>query len=266
MPERRKEKKGEVSFVINSSIPDQWRKLQSDVAQILSECGFNTETEKNITTARGEVEIDVFAEDPMQTPHTIYLCECKHWNANVPKSEVHAFRTVVNDFGANWGLVISKQGFQRGAYEAAKNTNLKLLDWQEFQALFAERWYREHMVKKLTEEAAPIMEYTEPINSRIFRKADALPSESQERFRSLRKRYVLLGFLAMQFSVYSLPFQEGLPKLPLLKEQQFKRTEELGEIPADILQATSLRGLLNSMVNHLRTGTAEFDEVFGERA
>ena len=155
--------------MINPSVPSNWRDLQSDVAQILSECGFNVETEKNVTTARGEVEIDVFAEDSTQTPPTIYLCECKLWNSSVPRREVHAFRTVANDFGANWGLIISKLGFQRGAYDAARHTNLKLLNWQEFQELFSKRWYREYMVKILPAETEPLVDYTEPINTRVFR-------------------------------------------------------------------------------------------------
>lgn len=260
-----------MSFVINSSVPDQWRKLQSDVAQILSECGFNTETEKNITTARGEVEIDVFAEDPTQTPRTTYLCECKLWNSNVPRREVHAFRTVVNDYGANWGLIISNLGFQRGAYGAAEHTNLKLLNWIEYQSLFVERWYREYMLKVLNKEAGPLCEYTEPINSRIFRKADALPHENQKRFRALRRKYIMLYALVSQFNsqLFGVRFfgsEEEIPQLPLIKNLPEKQVETYREIPEDILKATVLRELLESMLKHICLGIAEFDEVFGERA
>jgi len=255
--------------LINPSEPSNWKNLQSDVAQILTECGFNVDTEKNITAVRGEVEIDVFAEDSTQTPPAIYLCECKHWNSNVPRREVHAFRTVVNDFGANWGLMISKLGFQRGAHDAARHTNLKLLSWQEFQELFAERWYREYMVNKLPAESEPLADYTEPINTRVFRKADALPPESQEQFRTLRRKYEALAFFVLRLYLPFSPYGNAPPELPITEHLPPLLTpgaEEIRGLPEDILQAKTLRGLLNSIVEHLRIGTAEFDEVFGERA
>lgn len=235
----------------------------------MSECGFSADTERVITTARGEVEIDVFAKDSTQTPPIIYLCECKHWNSNVPRREVHAFRTVANDFGANWGLMISKLGFQQGAFDAARHTNLKLLNWQEFQELFAERWYREYMVKKLPTETEPLVDYTEPINTRVFRKADALPPESQERFRTLRRKYVALAFFALRFYLPLSPYGDAPPELPIREHLPPLSTygaENIRGLPEDILQVNTLRGLLNSIVEHLRIGTAEFDEVFGERA
>ncbi len=58
----------------------------------------------------------------------------------MPKTVVHAFRTVVTDDGANIGFMISRSGFQKGAYEAAEKSNVHLVDWYEFQALFLERW------------------------------------------------------------------------------------------------------------------------------
>ena len=175
--------------MINSTLPDDWRDLQDQVAQILEECGFETEVEKRIDTARGTVDIDVFAEDPSQPPPVIYLCECKHWQSAVPKSVVHALITVISDFGANWGFIISSAGFQSGAYEAAKHSNVRLLTWREFQELFTDRWFERYMAACLAEEADPLVEYTEPINSRVFRKADALSAEAQEQFKTLREEY-----------------------------------------------------------------------------
>ncbi|MDP2952194.1 MAG: hypothetical protein Q8O76_02615, partial [Chloroflexota bacterium] len=63
------------------------------------------EIDKEIETARGAVKIDVYAEDGRQKPSIIYLCECKHWRSGVTKTVVHAFRTVVSDYGVNWGLI-----------------------------------------------------------------------------------------------------------------------------------------------------------------
>ncbi len=158
-----------------SSAPDTWIELQIRVARILSECNVDTAVEKLVELARGQAEIDVWAHDPSSTPAQTYLIECKRWKEAVPQAVVHAFRTVVGDSGANWGAIISSNGFQRGAYQAAEYSNVRLLTWNEFQELFATSWFTRYFCSVIRKEFDPLVEYTEPINSRIFRKADLLP-------------------------------------------------------------------------------------------
>ena len=147
--------------------PSNWRDLQRRVARILSECSLQAQTEKNIATARGPVEIDVFATDPSTKPDITYLCECKHWQKRVPKTVIHALRTVVSDYGPNWGFIISSSGFQSGAFNAVQNSNLRLLTWGEFQGLFVDRWIESYMIPRLHREADPLVDYTEPMNARV---------------------------------------------------------------------------------------------------
>ena len=118
------------------------------------------------------------------------------------------------------------------------------------------------MVPRIKDEADPLVEYTEPINSRIFRKADALPTHSREQFISLRKKYKYLGFLALLMYVPGLGLLEGSrrPKLPI------KDTLVEDAIPKDLLEARALRDFLEILLQHVREGIAEFDQVFGERA
>ncbi|GAI12096.1 unnamed protein product, partial [marine sediment metagenome] len=212
--------------VITKNMPNDWKDLQQQVSQILQECGLETDLERSIETARGSVEIDVYAEDKTQTPYVIYLCECKRWTSSVPQTIVHAFRTVVTDYGANFGLLISSRAFQSGAYEAAKNTNMRLLNWIEFQELFVERWINNYMLPRIYREADPLIEYTEPVNSRIFRKADALEKEKQQRFITLREQYQFLAYFALHISIQSslaasfisAPiFKRPIPELPIKK-------------------------------------------------
>src|SRR6266851_2396647 len=113
--------------------PEDWRELEAFVQQMFAEMGCTAEVRRTIETVRGEVNIDVYVEDPTGTPAHIYLCECKHWTKAVPKTVVHAFRTVVADFGANRGFLISNAGFQSGAYEAAQKSNVELVTWDELQ-------------------------------------------------------------------------------------------------------------------------------------
>jgi restriction system protein len=120
--------------------PAKWNDLQSTVARILREMGFTTVSPKKLKLARGSVEVDVFSVDTTTEFNIVYICEAKYWNKNVPKTVVHAFRSVVSDYGANVGLIISKKGFQRGAKEAAEYSNIRLQTFEEFEKMFVDRW------------------------------------------------------------------------------------------------------------------------------
>jgi hypothetical protein len=86
------------------------------------------------------VTVDVAVRDLISVPHSFYICECKHWAKHVSQSEIHAFRTVVLEAGANRGFLIARSGFQPGAIAAAVFTNIDLLTWDEFEALMFDRW------------------------------------------------------------------------------------------------------------------------------
>ena len=95
--------------------PASWTDLQNTIARILREIGFSTSSPKRLRLARGSVEVDVFGVDTTTEPNIVNICEAKHWKKNVPKTIVHAFRSVVSDYGANVGFIISKKGFQRSS-------------------------------------------------------------------------------------------------------------------------------------------------------
>ena len=126
--------------MIYKNEPTDWKDLQQKVCDVFRVCGCDATVEQTIQTVRGKVDVDVHVIDPSVSPNLTYLCECKFWNTPVPKSVVHGFRTVVSDYGAHVGFIISKEGFQSGAYEAAQNSNIKLVDWFEFQSIYVERW------------------------------------------------------------------------------------------------------------------------------
>ncbi len=167
--------------------PENWQDLQNKVSDILAICGLQSEVEKDINTVRGNVEIDVYALDPSTPEQLVYVCECKHWKDAVPKSVVHSFRTVMSDIGAHVGFVIAKSGFQSGAYDAANNSNIKLLTWYEFQEYFIDRWKegRYHELKQLFEDLFEYFDYlSAPIGNSI--------SGNQERmveYNELLKRF-----------------------------------------------------------------------------
>jgi len=251
-------------MLIESGEPANWRELEELVAQILGECGMEVESPKIVETVRGSVEVDVFARDVDTTPDSFYLCECKYWDCNVPRAIVHAFRTVVSDSGANTGLVVAKLGFQPGAIEAARHSNVSLLSWPEFQDLFAVRWFVNHMIPLARRELDPFIEYTEPVNSRILRKADRLSPEAHERLSELRKEHSACAFLFMPMIWDS--DSPTPPQLPLRGLVGRHGSPELKRLSSEILDEVALRPFFTAVLSYAKEVVAEFDEVFGEGA
>jgi len=129
-------------MLIQTSQIRDWRDLQDKVAMLFREMGYEINTPFTVELAgRGRKEVDVYIVDPRASINQIILVECKFWNSLVPQEAVHSFHTVMNGAGANTGFIISKRGFQSGAYEAAKSTNIHLLTWDELQHKFGRQWY-----------------------------------------------------------------------------------------------------------------------------
>src|ERR1051326_5174857 len=105
-------------FISAAHVKD-WRELQDRVCRLFIEMDYEAESEKSVALAgRGKKQIDVFVNDLLASYNRTYLIECKYWDVNVPQEVVHAFKTVMEETGANTGFIVSKKGFQPGAYEA----------------------------------------------------------------------------------------------------------------------------------------------------
>ena len=147
--------------MIFNSIPNNWNELQSYVGQMFRECGFDVEIEKTVELVRGEKEIDVYAHDITSQYKQTILIECKYWDRPVKQGVVHSFRTTVNDFGANVGFIVSKNGFQSGCYKASKNTNVCLVTLEELEERYYKRW-KQNMIKKYKSIADELFPYWDP--------------------------------------------------------------------------------------------------------
>jgi hypothetical protein len=127
----------ELNFFENE--PTSWKDLQDKVDTIFTGCGYHSEKEKIVSTVRGSIEIDVYADKKFPSELLVF-CECKFWKKNIPQTVAHAFRTVVGDAGASKGIIISKKGFQKGVYDAIEKTNIEVLNWIEFQDKYKFEW------------------------------------------------------------------------------------------------------------------------------
>lgn len=134
-------------FTKTEAVTD-WKDLQEKVSRLFCEMEYETDIGREVQLAgRGKKEIDVFVTDPNASYNRVYLIECKHWDTKVRQEIVHSFKTVMEETGANTGFIISKKGFQSGAHEAARFTNIKLLDFEELQHLYGNEWFRKQKAK-----------------------------------------------------------------------------------------------------------------------
>jgi restriction system protein len=257
-----------VTTLIDDASPRTWQNLEMQVARILTECEYDVEVQKTVQLARGDANIDVWADDHSSPPNVIAV-ECKHWVRPVPKHVVHSFRTVVGDSGANTGLIVAASGYQSGAIEAAAYSNVRLINWIEFQTMFLTRWIQRYILPTVASETDALHEYTEPINTRIFRKADALPQARRQQFKVLRNRFQLLAAFNLMFHPLAFEYfaPGGIkPSFDLPFRDSTNRQYLEGTIPDSILDAAALRPLMTALIEQSRRAIVEFDQVFGERA
>jgi hypothetical protein len=234
--------------------PTDWRALQREVARILTEAGMHAEVERTLQTARGAVEIDVYAEEEVLGRRSILLVECKNWQSRVPQQTIHGFRTVVAEAGANVGYIVSSAGFQSGAFVAAQLTNLRLLTWDEFQREFEEQWIAKHLLPTMAERLDALLSYTEPLVPMSFMEVD---EAGVARLRALREQHTPFGGLVMAFTPYVRMFgsDRAIPSLPLRESLETERREG---IPDAVLDARGYRELLEAAVEHGERVIADF--------
>jgi restriction system protein len=152
--------------MISRKTPISWQELQLHTSRILSEAGFTTEIEKNVPSARGISNIDVYAEENLSGRKNIILIECKYWKSNVDKSVIHSFRSIIDDIGANSGIIVTMNGFQRGSFEASQFSNVELVTWSEFQDMFLIDWYQKYFKKQIDRNFTILQDFLDPLEPR----------------------------------------------------------------------------------------------------
>jgi len=249
--------------MITNYIPKDWKDLQNKVARIMRQSGIKkVKTPQRLQTVRGQVEIDVYAEEDIQHQKLIILCECKYWKSNIPQSVIYSFRTIMHDTGAHVGYIISSKGFQKGAYKASKNSNIELLSWVKFQSIFEKQWFENYFTKEI-KIIDPLVSYTEPINTGIFRMVDKMTEIEKKDFFELRKKYEEFAFLC-------LPYFDGLDMLRRGKMLQLPLNKNLKSsinsvsIPKNILSATSYEDFLKFSKQFGKKGIEQFRELFAK--
>ncbi len=104
-----------------------WREYQEVVAEAFRNLGCTAEVNKTVFGARGHHDVDVYVTFEQFGQKCSWIVECKLWSRKkVSKAAVQALYTIVQNTGADRGLIFAEGGFQSGAYTAAQNTNILL--------------------------------------------------------------------------------------------------------------------------------------------
>jgi hypothetical protein len=104
----------------------EWSNYQERVAHFFRDLGLSAETNVPVRGVRTSHDVDVVLRSKHAGLDVLWLVECKAWKAPIPKEKVFALRTIVDDTGADRGFIMAESGYQSGALEAARLTNVSL--------------------------------------------------------------------------------------------------------------------------------------------
>ena len=112
---------------------DGWREYEEATAEVFRKLGCNAQVDFQARGVGATHAIDVYATFIRSGITCSWVIECKLWKSRVTKEKVLALKSIVEDLGADRGIIVSEAGFQAGARDAARGSNITLVtSLQEF--------------------------------------------------------------------------------------------------------------------------------------
>lgn len=112
---------------------DGWREYEEATAEVFRKLGCNAQVNFQARGVRATHAVDVYATFIRSGITCSWVIECKLWKSRVTKEKVLALKSIVEDLGADRGIIVSEAGFQAGARDAARGSNITLVtSLQEF--------------------------------------------------------------------------------------------------------------------------------------
>lgn len=97
-----------------------WFNYQEEAAAFFRGLGLDAQTNVTVQGVRTQHDIDVLVKMHHVGFDVTWVIECKHWKSKVSKLHVAGLRTIVQEIGADRGILLCEAGFQSGAIEAAQ--------------------------------------------------------------------------------------------------------------------------------------------------
>lgn len=108
-----------------------WKEYQEEAAEFFRTLGLEAQTNVKVQGTRTHHDIDVLVKSHHVGFEITWIVECKKRKKRISKLHVLALREIVNDIGADRGILLSESGFQSGAFEAANLTNVQITSLSE---------------------------------------------------------------------------------------------------------------------------------------
>ena len=108
-----------------------WSAYQERVAEFFRGLGLGSRTNVKVVGARASHDVDVLVEFTSAGIPITWVIECKAWKRAIPKERVLVLAGVVDDIGADRGIIVAESGFQGGAVRAAQHSNVTLTSLED---------------------------------------------------------------------------------------------------------------------------------------
>jgi restriction system protein len=126
---------GEGDATVTSKYMANWREYQERVVDLFRELGCSVEVEASVEGVRASHDIDVWVVFERFGLEHRWAIECKYWDKPIPKEKVLTLRSIVDDVGADKGILVAESGFQSGARDATSSTNILLTTLSKLRSL-----------------------------------------------------------------------------------------------------------------------------------
>jgi hypothetical protein len=113
--------------------PVGWKDYEERTAKLFRNLGCLVELGATVRGARAKHKVDVWIRFRRFGIEAKWVLDCKFWRTRVTKEKILALRAVVDDVGADRGVLVSQKGFQPGAVCAAEHTNVTLTSLEEME-------------------------------------------------------------------------------------------------------------------------------------
>lgn len=123
----------EVGLLDNHPV-STWNDYQEETANFFRSLGMEAETNVAVKGVRTSHDVDVVVRSHHVGFDLMWLIECKLWRTKISKLHVLGLREIVSDTGADRGILMAEQGFQKGALEASQLTNVQLTSLRELSS------------------------------------------------------------------------------------------------------------------------------------
>jgi hypothetical protein len=103
-----------------------WHDYQERAADFFRTLGMDANVDERLEGVRGQHDVDVAVRAMRAGIQQLWVVECKLWRRSVTKAQVATLAHIVEDVGADRGIMLSETGFQAGAIRMASLSNITL--------------------------------------------------------------------------------------------------------------------------------------------